>query len=76
MKLDRSTGVLLLHINTHSSVTFRDEWVAQLRALPYEKFGDFMRDTIYPSLSVLDRKTWHRSTINNCDLQAAVQALS
>jgi hypothetical protein len=73
LKLERIKGVLTLDIGG-SSVSFREEWVEQLRALPYEEFGAFMRDTIYPALSDQDRQAWHRSQISNRDLHTAIQA--
>jgi hypothetical protein len=74
LNLERIHDVLYLCIAPESYITFREEWVEQLRALPYGEFGAFMRDTIYPALSDQERKAWRRSQINNRDLQAAVLA--
>ena len=54
--------------------SFREEWVEQLRALPYEQYGDFLKDTIYPALTEEERKLWHKSQISNRALHAALQA--
>jgi hypothetical protein len=55
-------------------ITFREEWIKQLRILPYEQFGEFIRTNIYPALNDSDKKIWNSSTISNRDLQTAVQA--
>lgn len=73
MNLERILNVLVLHIDDKKSIVFREEWVEQLRALPCDDYGTFMRDTIYPALSVEDRNIWHRTTISNLDLQVAIQ---
>jgi hypothetical protein len=65
----------MLHITPELSISFHDEWVEALRALPYEQFGEFIRSTIYPALSDKERKLWNKATISNRDLQAAVQAV-
>lgn len=75
MRLERIQGVLMLHITPELSISFHDEWVEALRALPYEQFGEFIRSTIYPALSDKERKLWNKATISNRDLQAAVQAV-
>jgi len=64
----------MLHITPELHISFHDEWVEQLRALPYDQFGEFIRSTIYPALSDKERKLWNKATISNRDLQAAVQA--
>lgn len=74
MRLERIHGVLMLHITPELYISFHDEWVVQLRALPYDQFGEFIRSTIYPALSDKERKLWNKATISNRDLQAAVQA--
>jgi hypothetical protein len=74
LKLERLNSTLSLVFVDNQAVTFRDEWVSRLRALPYEQFGEFIRDTICPALSEADKKNWIRSTINNCELLAAIQA--
>ncbi|NLG17863.1 MAG: hypothetical protein GX556_11070 [Fibrobacter sp.] len=74
MILERIQGALMLHITPELCIYFRSEWVEQLRALPYDQFGEFIRSTIYPSLSDKERRLWNKTTINNRDLQAAVQA--
>ncbi|MDD5673546.1 MAG: hypothetical protein PHC61_05255 [Chitinivibrionales bacterium] len=74
MKLERINGALMLHITPKASIVFQEEWVERLRALAVEEYGVFMRDTIYPALSVQDRKVWHRTQISNQDLFLAVKA--
>lgn len=74
MKLERILNVIVLHIDDNKSIVFREEWVEQLRTLPCDDYGTFMRDTIYPALSVKDRNIWHKTTISNRDLQSAIQA--
>ena len=74
MKLERINGVLMLYIGDGLCVPFREEWVEQLRALPYEQYGDFLKDTIYPALTEEERKLWHKSQISNRALHAALQA--
>ena len=74
LNLDRINSELILFITPKAGISFREEWVEQLRAIPYEEYGVFMRDTIYPALSVQDRKVWHRSQISNQDLFCAIQA--
>jgi len=74
LKLERINDVLMLHIAPELFISFRYEWVEQLRALPYEEFGNFIRDVIYPALSDKERQAWHQSQISNRDLQSAVQA--
>lgn len=75
MRLERIQGVLMLHITPELYISFHDEWVEALRALPYDQFGEFIRSTIYPALSDKERKLWYKATISNRDLQAAVQAV-
>jgi len=65
----------MLRITPELSIPFQYEWVEQLRALPYDQFGEFIRSTIYPALSGKERKLWNKATISNRDLQAAVQAV-
>jgi hypothetical protein len=74
LRLERILNVLILHIDDKKSIVFRKEWIEQLRALTCDDYGMFMRDTIYPALSVDDRKIWHKTTISNLDLQSAIQA--
>jgi len=75
LKLERIRDVIMLHITPEHCITFREEWIEQLRALPYDQFGEFIRSTVYPALSDNDRKLWNKVTINNRDLHAAVQAV-
>jgi hypothetical protein len=73
LKLERILNVIVLHIDDNKSIVFREEWIEQLRALPCDDYGTFMRDTIYPALSVEDRRIWHKTTISNRDLQDAIR---
>ena len=66
--------MLVLHIAAGSAIVLRHEGVEQLRTHPCDDYGTFMRDTIYPALSIEDRKVWHRTAISNLDLQDAIQA--
>ena len=72
MILERTNGSITLVIGD-SSVAFRPEWVEELRALPYEQFGTFLKSTLYPALSEEEKKIWNRSQISNVDLQAALK---
>ena len=72
MKLERVNNVLMREISADRIVSFRQEWVEKLRALPYQEFGTFMRDAIYPALSDHERKLWNSSKISNRDLQIAI----
>jgi hypothetical protein len=76
VKIDRIQNVPFLMINIDCMITFREEWITQLRTLPYDQFGDFIRTNIYPALNDADRKIWNSSTISNRDLQAAVQTFT
>jgi hypothetical protein len=73
VKIDRIQDVPFLIISIDCMITFREEWIQQLRILPYEQFGEFIRTNIYPALNDGDRKIWNSSTISNRDLQTAVQ---
>ena len=73
MILERTQDGLMLRITPELSITFQDEWVEQLRARPYDRYGEFIRSTIYPALSDHDRKIWNKTTISNLDLQVAIQ---
>lgn len=72
MRFERINDILILWISDDTSITFRDEWIHHLRALPYEKFGEFIRANIYSALNDTDRKIWNSVTISNRDLQSAV----
>ena len=73
MKLERINDVLMLNLGNGLYISFRDEWVQELKLLSIEQFGDFIRDRIYPTLSDIEKKTWNQSTISNRDLLNAVQ---
>jgi len=74
LRIERIQDVITLHISDESCVSLRKEWVEQLRTLPYEEFGEFIRTSIYPALNDNERKIWNKATISNRDLQSAVQA--
>jgi hypothetical protein len=76
LKLERVNNVLMLEISADRRVSFRQEWVEQHRALPYDQFGEFIRDTVYPALSAQERKLWNGSKISNRDLQIAIWDLT
>ena len=75
MHLQRIHDTLCLHFGHGLTVAFREEWAAQLRGLPLDQYGIFLRDTVYPALSKADRRTWHRVTIDNRSLHKAIQEL-
>ena len=72
MKLERIDGVLMLFISPDSYISFLDSWVEQLRSLPYDQFGEYIRTNIYPALSEKERRLWNKSTISNRVLHAAI----
>lgn len=76
MKLERIGDALMLRITSDGYVSFRAEWIEQLRALPYDQYGEYIRTTIYPALSDMERKLWNKATINNRVLREAVQEAS
>jgi hypothetical protein len=76
LRLERIQNQLILSITDETHITFREEWVEQLRALPYDQYGEFIRSTIYPALSTGERQIWNKATISNLDLQAAILALA
>ena len=73
MKLERINDMLFLHITAKNTISFREEWLGQLRTLTVSDYAVFLRDTLYPSLSVHDRKVWHRSQFSNHELFNAIQ---
>jgi hypothetical protein len=73
LRLERIRDMLVLHIAPKASISFRQEWVEQLRALPYEQYGDFLKDTIYPALTEDERKLWHKLQFSNRALYDALQ---
>jgi hypothetical protein len=75
MDLRHINGSLFLQISEDFRIPFLEEWVTHLRVLPYEKYGDFMRGTIYKVLSLQERKAWNKSKISNRVLFDAVQEL-
>ena len=74
MQLKRIQNKLSLQITHDSFVAFKNEWIEQLRALPYEQYGDFLKDTIYPALTEEERKLWRKAQISNRTLHSALQA--
>jgi hypothetical protein len=75
LRLERIRDMLVLHISDRISVSFRNEWIEQLKALPYEQYGDFLKDTIYPALTEEERKLWHKLQFSNRALYEALQAV-
>ena len=76
MNIEQRRDGLRLRIGDGAAVSFRVEWVGRLRAIPYDKYGDFIRDAVYPALSPPERELWNISKINNRDLQIAVWEFS
>ena len=75
LKLERLKDGLRLEIAEGIGISFQYEWVEQLRDLPYDQYGDFVRGTIYPALTDSEKKIWNKSTISNKKLFGAIQAL-
>jgi hypothetical protein len=73
LRFERINDVPILWISKDTSIMFRDEWIHHLRVLPYDKFGEFIRENIYSTLNDTDRKIWNSATISNRDLQKAAQ---
>ena len=73
MKLCKKNGSLMLLIPPDIHISFRESWINELKALSYEKFGEYIRRNIYPFFSIQDRSFWNKSTINNKELQAAIE---
>ena len=73
MRLQRINDGLFLCLDPERSISFLESWVEQLRSLPYEKYGDFIRKNIYPALSLMERSLWNKATISNRVLQKAVE---
>jgi hypothetical protein len=73
LNFDLIEGVLFLEIDPDSCVTFREEWIEYLNSIPYEQFGVFIRDNIYPAFTDKERKIWHKASISNRDLLSAIQ---
>ena len=67
-------GTLMLLIPPDTYISFRETWISDLKSLPYEKFGEYIRRNIYPFFTDLDRSFWNRSTINNKEFQTAIDA--
>jgi hypothetical protein len=75
LRLERIRDILVLHIAPKVSISFRQEWVNKLRALPYDQYGDFLKDTIYPALTEEERNLWHKLQFSNRALYEALQAV-
>lgn len=69
--MKRINGNLILDIGEEQHISFREEWIEQLCALPYEQYGEFIRITIYPALTDKERKLWSNSITSNRALNAA-----
>jgi hypothetical protein len=75
MRIERNSGGLLLEIKKGFSITLKQEWVGELSAIPYEQYGDFIKKSIYPTLSDDEKKNWHNSQISNLELHSAIHAV-
>jgi hypothetical protein len=75
LKFEYIDGNFMLNLGSGFYVSFQKNWVEQLKTLPYDRFGDFIRSNIYPALSNEEKRIWNKSTISNRDLQAALQAI-
>jgi len=76
LKLERLDGELILYLDNGSCISFKKAWIDELISLPYDRYGDFIHSNIYPALSVEEKKIWNKSTVNNRDLQTAIQEFS
>jgi hypothetical protein len=76
LRLERVVGELLLDLGGGSCISFKEVWINELLSLPYDRYGDFIRSNIYPALSDKDKKIWNKATVNNRELEAAVQEFS
>ncbi|MBN1292353.1 MAG: hypothetical protein JXB48_10985 [Candidatus Latescibacteria bacterium] len=72
MKLCKINESLMLQIPPDTYISFRESWINDLKTLPYEKFGDYIRRNIYSFFNSQDRSFWNKSTINNKELQEAI----
>jgi hypothetical protein len=73
LKLVRVNGEITLNLEDGSCISFKKVWIDELMLLPYDHYGDYIRSNIYPALSVEEKKIWNKATVNNRDLQAAIQ---
>ena len=67
MKLERASGGLFLKLGDNS-IYFDKAWIEQMRVIPFENIGDYVRKTIYPSLSDEEKKIWFKAQISNKEL--------
>jgi len=72
MKITLIQGVPFLEISDDCTISFQREWIAHLKALPYDQFGEYIKSAIYPALSDKERMIWNRSTISNLNLHQAI----
>jgi hypothetical protein len=73
MILERISGTIYLKITEDFRISFSEEWIKHLRSLPYERFGEFLRGTIYKVLSPQERKLWNKTRISNTELLRALK---
>lgn len=64
---------LSLEISDENKILFRRAWVDQMKSLPYDQFGEYIKSNIYPVLTDNERMLWNRTTISNRDLHQAIQ---
>lgn len=72
MKLKRVDGIFILELGGGFCISFKKTWIDQLKTLPYDTYGEFIRANIYPVLSLEEKKIWNKNTISNRDLQTVV----
>ena len=73
MLFERTKGSLYLKLTEDFRISFSEEWINHLRSLPFDRFGEFMRGTIYKVLSPQERKMWNKTRISNTELMKALQ---
>jgi len=73
VKIVRNNDVIQLELGNEEVIVIKREWIDNLKPLPYDKFGDYIKSNIYPALSDKERMIWNRATISNVELQTALQ---
>ena len=73
MIFERISNSIFLKLTEEFRIPFSEEWINHLRSLPYDRFGEFLRGTIYKVLSPQQRKMWNKTRISNTDLMKALE---
>lgn len=76
MKIVRNNDLIQLELGNEEIIVIKRDWIDNLKSLPYDKFGDYIKSNIYPALTDKERKIWNRATISNVELQTALQDFS